>query len=435
MKKDNKGIVLGIVALVVIILLLKSRTVPLTIFGVVGIDCPYWNTNTVNGNYGYSVIWVTTDCDGDGNYEAYGAYAISDYDRTGITGQTPEGLDYSCRFPPEVPEKRIYIWQESVGQSAWIMRENFGSASDADLSCGTPTGQNLIPDPSFTNGGIGWDKFDYTIIDTSIYHTSPASLRMDCTDCYSGPTDYITTLVPGETVTFSIWIRQDSNIYGGGGGVTFYDSSWTQIGEISINTADIYDTSLYFSESAEVPVGTAFTTSWVGAWGGPGSIWFDDVSLTVAGAEPSCGNDIVEIGEDCDPPGVMLSSCTAYGAFYLQDKCDLECHYADDICEATYTGCTSDPECDEQTPGTGDCNMQCQYTTICTESWQCTTWSACVGSVQTRTCTDSNSCGTTVNKPAESQSCTSGVFVCDANEDGLISRDELGIVGMKWITG
>lgn len=44
----------------------------------------------------------------------------------------------------------------------------------------------------------------------------------------------------------------------------------------------------------------------------------------------------------------------------------------------------------------------------CTEDWTCTAWSACSGGVQTRTCTDLNSCGTEVNKPAESRSCDDG---------------------------
>ncbi len=42
----------------------------------------------------------------------------------------------------------------------------------------------------------------------------------------------------------------------------------------------------------------------------------------------------------------------------------------------------------------------------CTENWECGQWSACTNGQQTKTCTDSNNCGTTVNKPAESQSCT-----------------------------
>ena len=42
----------------------------------------------------------------------------------------------------------------------------------------------------------------------------------------------------------------------------------------------------------------------------------------------------------------------------------------------------------------------------CSENWSCKSWSACVNSNQTRTCTDLNSCGTTKSKPALSQSCS-----------------------------
>ena len=44
----------------------------------------------------------------------------------------------------------------------------------------------------------------------------------------------------------------------------------------------------------------------------------------------------------------------------------------------------------------------------CTESWSCTGWGTCSGGVQTQTCTDLNNCGTTISKPATSQSCSSG---------------------------
>ncbi len=43
----------------------------------------------------------------------------------------------------------------------------------------------------------------------------------------------------------------------------------------------------------------------------------------------------------------------------------------------------------------------------CTESWSCSSWSACSSSSQTRTCTDDNACGTSISKPAETQSCSS----------------------------
>ena len=42
----------------------------------------------------------------------------------------------------------------------------------------------------------------------------------------------------------------------------------------------------------------------------------------------------------------------------------------------------------------------------CVPNWQCSGWSACVSGQQTKTCTDSNNCGTTANKPSETQTCT-----------------------------
>ena len=42
---------------------------------------------------------------------------------------------------------------------------------------------------------------------------------------------------------------------------------------------------------------------------------------------------------------------------------------------------------------------------VCTENWSCTGWSACVDKKQTRECTDSNNCGTTTSKPVTTRSC------------------------------
>jgi hypothetical protein len=44
-------------------------------------------------------------------------------------------------------------------------------------------------------------------------------------------------------------------------------------------------------------------------------------------------------------------------------------------------------------------------TTAC--SWSCNSWSICSADTQTRTCTNTNNCGSDAGKPAESQSCTS----------------------------
>ncbi len=79
-----------------------------------------------------------------------------------------------------------------------------------------------------------------------------------------------------------------------------------------------------------------------------------------------------------------------------------------------YTGSTPPSYCSDSfcngNETCSSCPSDCGVCS-CTPNWQCTVWSACTNSVQTRTCIDANSCGTTSGKPAESQSCTAaGVF-------------------------
>ncbi|MFA6594142.1 MAG: right-handed parallel beta-helix repeat-containing protein [Candidatus Buchananbacteria bacterium] len=51
---------------------------------------------------------------------------------------------------------------------------------------------------------------------------------------------------------------------------------------------------------------------------------------------------------------------------------------------------------------------------VCVESWSCADWSVCSGGTQTRTCVDSNNCGTTDSKPAVSQTCVCTPTTCAA---------------------
>jgi hypothetical protein len=57
--------------------------------------------------------------------------------------------------------------------------------------------------------------------------------------------------------------------------------------------------------------------------------------------------------------------------------------------------------------GTGlVCNVTSCKCVACQEDWTCGEWGACSGGVQTRACADANACGTTLQKPSESQTCT-----------------------------
>ncbi len=94
---------------------------------------------------------------------------------------------------------------------------------------------------------------------------------------------------------------------------------------------------------------------------------------------PDCGGH--ESSDPCE--GVVCPPTTETCPDGSTKSCDNECVDG----ECTYC----DPGCPEE-----ECN----------ESWSCTDWSSCSGGTQTRTCTDSNSCGTTEDKPVESQSCS-----------------------------
>jgi hypothetical protein len=139
---------------------------------------------------------------------------------------------------------------------------------------------------------------------------------------------------------------------------------------------------------------------------------------------PSC-----ESGYECvDNVCVELIGCA-----YDNPSCELgyECINNDCVAEGiTPQGCAhNNPPCE-----TGyECvdNICVLITPECTESWSCTEWlpEICpVEEIQTRTCTDLNSCGTTEIKPVETQSCT---HVPPVSEDTVKFRTNV-LSGAYW---
>ena len=55
---------------------------------------------------------------------------------------------------------------------------------------------------------------------------------------------------------------------------------------------------------------------------------------------------------------------------------------------------------------------------VCFESWSCSAWSDCSGGIQTRTCSDANACGTTADKPVETQTCSTGGHTVPVQSQG-----------------
>lgn len=73
---------------------------------------------------------------------------------------------------------------------------------------------------------------------------------------------------------------------------------------------------------------------------------------------------------------------------------------------------------------TGSVNVTIEVLGSCTEDWSCTEYSACVGGVQTRTCTDANACGTEDNKPTESQACGGAISGSGGGSSTVTSERE-----------
>jgi hypothetical protein len=70
----------------------------------------------------------------------------------------------------------------------------------------------------------------------------------------------------------------------------------------------------------------------------------------------------------------------------------------------------------------------------CVPVWQCTNWTTCSAGRQTRTCTDSNACGSITGKPAESQDCTVNcIHSADNNPcNGCIDTAEILAFVNRW---
>ncbi|MEA3449532.1 MAG: hypothetical protein U9Q85_00930, partial [Patescibacteria group bacterium] len=170
--------------------------------------------------------------------------------------------------------------------------------------------------------------------------------------------------------------------------------------------------------------------------------------------ECGCSNNWnCESDGTCTDPNICIPTlvCTDYPGQCgtgMSDGCDniLDCSTncsgleicCNDNCQTT--ACSNSSACDDfdncttdTCQNAGTCTAVCQNTTIttcadgdgccpsgcdsgndddcaCTENWTCTIYSACSSGTQTRTCTDSNSCGTINDKPEEERFCLSVII-------------------------
>ena len=129
-----------------------------------------------------------------------------------------------------------------------------------------------------------------------------------------------------------------------------------------------------------------------------------------------------------------------YPSFKWKNQISNSCNN-DNICEIgeNCVNCAADCTCSGTSP---DCNPADLYSDekgcTCQPNWLCTSWSPCENWWQTRSCSDSKSCGTQAGKPLEKQQCcpggTNGAGFCiDLDNNDKISDSELLYAINKWI--
>lgn len=274
------------------------------------------------------------------------------------------------------------------------------------------SGPNLIDNPGFESGTSGWDFRGVSSVfsvDTTIAYSGSASAKLapcgsGCSACGGDRSIWDNTRIPvtvGDTIKFTAYVRHpgcsDASLCNwvnpASAGVT-YGCCRSKTGlpnQCSIPYSDFEGRGgarfgVDFRDSAGTLIWECMN---VYDWTMPANQW-GWVEI-VTQVPPGAINAVVWMqGYSCNAPASV---------------------WIDDVSLAVVTEGT------------------------CTPFWSCSTWSVCTGGTQTRTCTDNNNCGVTTGKPATSQSCTSGAFMCDANSDGLISKAEAGNTIMKWVTG
>jgi hypothetical protein len=148
--------------------------------------------------------------------------------------------------------------------------------------------------------------------------------------------------------------------------------------------------------------------------------------------EDPCGNGIIDAEEQCDSGNLAGETCSSLQPGYTGTlSCTSSCTYDTSSC----TEASSDEEDDDDnedsgggSPGGGGGGSA---STTCIEKWECSNWSVCINSIQTRTCTDSNNCKTNKLKPALERSCISEETT--GEEQGITSLNQTtprpGILG------
>ncbi|MFC2143846.1 NosD domain-containing protein [Candidatus Aenigmatarchaeota archaeon] len=226
------------------------------------------------------------------------------------------------------------------------------------------TENQIIENNTFYNNTIGikfnkYNQKNHRIINNTIYESSDKAIALD---------------------DLSNLTIESNTIYNNGYGIHIVNSTNGTIYNNTISNNNYYG--IYFNNTWNLTVYNNYLDNTVNL-GSNNNTYQNYLNTTL---NCSAGPNIV--GGDCVGGNYWTDSNGNYS-----DTCaDSD---RNGICDSSYTPVTNSTDYHPLTSG-------------CVESWSCTDWSVCLHSLQTRTCTDLNGCGTELNKPTESQYCTTG---------------------------
>ena len=155
MKKEYIIIIVIIVLVIGLSKMETKKTYDVKKTGIVGVDCPIFRSNVaslVPPVYSHPWIWIATDCNNDGVYEAYGSpdssFQHQECVTTYLRGQTPEGNNYYC-----IPSSTVQVYN---GNDCSQFQIGYGRYYQADLNCGcTPSCAGKVCGDDGCSGSCG----------------------------------------------------------------------------------------------------------------------------------------------------------------------------------------------------------------------------------------------------------------------------------------
>lgn len=166
----------------------------------------------------------------------------------------------------------------------------------------------------------------------------------------------------------------------------------------------------------------------VGSYSGELDVNQENGVVTIGGpASPDfCGNNIIESsrGEQCDGANLDGKTCSDIDSNTQGTlSCKPNCIYDTSQCTSINPGSNNNNGGGGGSSGGGGNNIG-TYTQLqhCVENWECTDWGVCAEGSQTRTCTDTKNCTTTLLMPEIQRLCETKTLL-NADADSKDSQN------------